>query len=307
MTIPVSSDILQQIGNTPLIRLGRFETAHSAAIYAKLETVNPGGSIKDRICMGMIRRAEAEGLLKPGGTVIEPTSGNTGIGLSLVCAVMGYRLVLTMPDSMSVERRRLLAAYGAELVLTPGSQGMRGAVQRAEELAAANDYYLPNQFENSANPEAHRISTGPEIIEGMGGKSVDAFVCGVGTGGTLTGVGEALRARNPGVRLVAVEPASSAVLSGGQPGSHKIQGIGAGFVPPVLQMDMVDEVVAVTDEEAAHTTRRLAQVAGFLLGISSGANVRAAQQVAENLGPDKNVVTVLCDTGERYLSTGMFD
>jgi cysteine synthase A len=307
MPIPVSNDILQQIGNTPLVRLGRFETADSAAIYAKLESVNPGGSIKDRICLGMIGKGEDEGLLKAGATVIEPTSGNTGIGLSLVCAVKGYRLILTMPDSMSVERRRLLAAFGAELVLTPGSQGMRGAVQRAEELAAANGYYLPNQFENPANPEAHRLTTGPEIMAAMGDKGVDAFVCGVGTGGTLTGVGEALRAHNPAVRLVAVEPAYSAILSGGQPGSHRIQGIGSGFVPSVLKMSLVDEVVTVTDEDAIHTTRRLAQVAGFLLGVSAGANVWAAQQVAERLGPGKTVVTTLCDTGERYLSTGLFD
>jgi cysteine synthase A len=307
MTIPFSTDVLQQVGNTPLVRLGRFESAHSAAIYAKLETVNPGGSLKDRICLGMIERGESEGLLKPGGTVVEPTSGNTGIGLSLVCAVRGYRLILTMPDSMSLERRRLLAAFGAELVLTPGTHGMRGAVQRAEELAASNGYYIPQQFTNPVNPEMHRLTTGPEIIEGMGDKAVDAFVVGVGTGGTLTGAGEALRAHNPSVRLVAVEPASSAILSGGQPGSHKIQGIGAGFVPPVLRMDLVDEVVAVTDDDAAHTTRQLAQVGGYLLGISSGANVWAAQQVAQRLGPGKNVVTILCDTGERYLSTGIFD
>lgn len=307
MTLPVSNDILQQIGNTPLLRLARFESSDSAAIYAKLETVNPGGSLKDRICLAMIQRAEEEGILKPGGTVVESTSGNTGIGLSLVCAVKGYRLILTMPDSMSIERRRLLAAFGAELILTPGAHGMRGAVQRAEELAAANGYFIPQQFTNPVNPEMHRLTTGPEIIQGMGDQAVDAFVVGVGTGGTFTGTGEALRAHNPNVRLVAVEPASSAILSGGQPGQHRIQGIGAGFVPPVLRMDLMDEVVTVTDEDAAHTTRRLAQVGGFLLGISSGANVWAAQQVAQKLGAGKNVVTVLCDTGERYLSTGMFD
>ncbi|HLO25640.1 MAG TPA: cysteine synthase A, partial [Geobacteraceae bacterium] len=266
-----------------------------------------GGSIKDRICLAMIEAAEKDGCLKPGATVIEPTSGNTGIGLSMVCAVKGYKLVLTMPDTMSVERRRLLAAYGAELVLTPGAQGMRGAVQKAEELAAAHGYLLPQQFKNPANPEVHRQTTGPEIIAAMAGLSIDAFVAGVGTGGTITGVGEVLRKHNPQIRIAAVEPADSAILSGGEPGPHKIQGIGAGFVPDVLNTKVYDEIVKVTNDAAYSATKRLAMEAGLLVGVSSGAAFVAAVQVAKKLGKGKNVVVILPDTGERYLSTGVFD
>ena len=302
-----SANILEQIGNTPLVRLATLEEEGSAAIYAKVEAFNPGGSIKDRICLSMIEAAERDGCLKPGGSVVEPTSGNTGIGLSMVCAVKGYKLVLTMPDTMSVERRRLLAAYGAELVLTPGAQGMRGAVQKAEELAAAHGYLLPQQFKNPANPEVHRQTTGPEIIAAMAGLSIDAFVAGVGTGGTITGVGEVLRKHNPQIRIAAVEPADSAILSGGEPGPHKIQGIGAGFVPDVLNTKVYDEIVKVTNDAAYSATKRLAMEAGLLVGVSSGAAFVAAVQVAKKLGKGKNVVVILPDTGERYLSTGVFD
>ncbi|NMC73283.1 MAG: cysteine synthase A [Geobacteraceae bacterium] len=302
-----AATILGQIGATPLVRLTRLEEENSAAIHVKMESKNPGGSVKDRICLAMIEAAERDGALKPGATVIEPTSGNTGIGLSMVCAVKGYRLILTMPDTMSIERRRLLAAYGAELVLTPGTQGMRGAVQKAEELAAAHGYYMPQQFKNPENPEAHRRTTGPEIIAAMAGLSIDGFVAGVGTGGTLTGVGEVLRRHNPDIRIAAVEPDDSPVLSGGEPGPHKIQGIGAGFVPDVLNTGIYDEVIRVTNEEAFESARTLARVEGMLVGISAGANFFGALKLARELGKGKNVVTVMCDTGERYLSTGIFD
>ena len=307
MPIVISADILGQIGNTPLVRLTQVEEPGSAAIYGKVEAFNPGGSIKDRICLAMIEAAERDGSLKPGGAVVEPTSGNTGIGLSMVCAVKGYKLVLTMPETMSVERRRLLAAYGAELVLTPGAQGMRGAVQKAEEIAAANGYLLPQQFKNPANPEIHRKTTGPEILDAMQGLSIDAFVAGVGTGGTITGVGEVLRKHHPQVRIIAVEPADSPVLSGGEPGPHKIQGIGAGFIPDVLDTKIYDEIIKVSNDEAYAATKRLAMSAGLLVGVSSGAAFVAAVQVAKKLGKGKNVVVILPDTGERYLSTGVFD
>jgi len=299
--------ILAQIGATPLVRLTRLEEEKSAAIHVKMESKNPGGSVKDRICLAMIEAAERDGALKPGATVIEPTSGNTGIGLSMVCAVKGYTLILTMPDSMSIERRRLLAAYGADLVLTPGNQGMRGAVQKAEEMAAAHGYYMPQQFKNPANPEAHRRTTGPEIIAAMAGLSIDGFVAGVGTGGTLTGVGEVLRKHNPDIRIAAVEPDDSPVLSGGEPGSHMIQGIGAGFVPDVLNTGIYDEVIRVKNQDAFDAARTLARVEGMLVGISAGANFLGALQLARKLGKGKNVVTIMCDTGERYLSTGIFD
>lgn len=302
-----SDKVIEQIGNTPLLRLSGLETPGSAAVYGKAEFFNPGGSVKDRISLAMIEVAERDGALKPGMTVVEPTSGNTGIGLSMICAIKGYKLVLTMPDTMSVERRRLLAAYGAELVLTPGSQGMRGAVQMADELASKPGHVIMQQFENSANPEAHRRTTGPEIVRSMAGQSIDGFVAGVGTGGTITGVGEVLKAHNAAIHIVAVEPADSPILSGGQPGPHKIQGIGAGFVPEVLNTKIYDEVIRVTNEDAYATARRLARNEGLLVGISSGANVFAALKLAKELGPGKNVVTILCDTGERYLSTGVFD
>lgn len=307
MPVAKSANILEQIGNTPLVRLDRFETAGSAAIYAKVEAFNPGGSVKDRICLAMIEKAEAEGCLKPGTTVVEPTSGNTGIGLSMVCAVKGYKLILTMPDTMTIERRRLLAAYGAELILTPGAQGMRGAVQKAEELAAQHGYLVPQQFKNPANPEVHRRTTGPEILAAMQGLSIDGFVAGVGTGGTITGTGDVLKRHNPKVHIAAVEPADSPILSGGEPGPHKIQGIGAGFIPDVLDTKIYQEVIKVTNDEAYAATRRLAMEAGLLMGISSGAALAAAVRLAKKLGKGKNVVVILPDTGERYLSTGVFD
>lgn len=307
MPVLRSENILVQIGNTPLVRLSRVETKKSAAIYAKVEAFNPGGSVKDRICLAMIEAAERDGCLKPGATVVEPTSGNTGIGLSMVCAVKGYKLVLTMPETMTIERRRLLAAYGAELVLTPGAQGMRGAVQKAEELAEKHGYLMPQQFKNPANPEIHRKTTGPEIVQAMGDLIIDAFVAGVGTGGTITGVGEILKKHNPKVHIAAVEPSDSPVLSGGEPGPHKIQGIGAGFVPDVLNPKIYNEIIRVGNDEAYAATRRLAKEEGLLVGVSSGAAFIGALKVAEKLGPGKNVVVILPDTGERYLSTGIFD
>lgn len=307
MPVAKSEKILEQIGNCPLVRLKKLETGDSAAIYAKIEAFNPGGSVKDRICLAMIEKAEQDGCLQPGSTVIEPTSGNTGIGLSMVCAVKGYKLILTMPDTMTIERRRLLAAYGAELILTPGAQGMRGAVQKAEELAAAHGYLLPQQFRNPANPEVHRRTTGPEIIAAMEGLSIDGFVAGVGTGGTITGTGEVLRKHNPAIHIAAIEPADSPVLSGGMPGPHKIQGIGAGFIPEVLNTSIYNEIIKVSNEDAYDYTRKLAKAEGLLIGISSGAALCGALKVAKKLGKGKNVVVILPDTGERYLSTGVFD
>jgi cysteine synthase A len=298
---------LQSIGSTPLVRLNRIPAPGMAAIYAKTESFNPGGSIKDRIALSMIEQAEADGSLKPGAIVVEATSGNTGIGLALVCAIKGYRLILTMPETMSVERRRLLAAYGAELELTPGNLGMQGAVQKAEELTGKHGYFLPQQFKNPANPDVHRRTTGPEIIHGMAGKSIDGFVAGVGTGGTITGVGEVLRAHAPAIHIAAVEPADSPVLSGGLPAPHKIQGIGAGFIPDVLNTAIYNEIITVSNEDAFAYARRLAREEGHLSGISCGAALCGALQVAKRLGPDKNVVVILPDTGERYLSTGIFD
>jgi cysteine synthase len=301
-----SDSPLGQIGSTPLVRLNQLPGPQSATLWGKLEGANPGGSVKDRIALAMIEQAEGDGCIKPGDLIVEPTSGNTGIGLSLVCAVKGYRLILTMPDTMSLERRRLLGAYGAELVLTPGAQGMRGAIDKAEEIARSKQCFMPQQFKNPANPRVHEHTTGPEILQALDGR-IDAFVAGVGTGGTITGVGHVLRAALPKVRIVAVEPADSPVLSGGQPGPHKIQGIGAGFVPEVLDTAIYDQILAVHNDDAIATTRRLAREEGLFVGISSGANVFAALQIAQQLGPGKNVVTILCDTGERYLSTGIYD
>ncbi len=303
----IADDITALIGGTPLVRLRGISERTGATVVGKLESFNPGGSVKDRIGLAMIDAAEAAGTISPGRTtIIEPTSGNTGIALSLVAAARGYQVVLAMPDTMSVERRNLLRAYGAELVLTPGSQGMKGAIAKAEELAEQTpDAFIPQQFENPANPEAHRRTTAEEVWNDTDGQ-VDVFVAGVGTGGTVTGVGEVLKERKPDVRIVAVEPAESPVLSGGQPGPHKIQGIGAGFVPKVLDTQAYDEVVQVTNDEAFAASRELASE-GILVGISAGANARAAEVVAsrpENKG--KLIVTVLCDTGERYLSTVLF-
>lgn len=294
--------ITDGIGQTPLVRLNRLSPPDGATIYGKAEFYNPGGSVKDRICLNMIDEAEKQGLLKPGNTIVEPTSGNTGIGLALVSAVRGYKLILVMPEGMSLERASLLSSYGAQLVLTPAREGMRGSIKEAESILDQNpEYFMPNQFSNPANPAMHRKTTAVEIWEALDGK-VDAFVAAVGTGGTITGCGEVFKEKNPTVKVIAVEPAGSPVLSGGEPGPHKIQGIGAGFVPKVLNRSLIDQIMTVTDEEAYQTTKQLARKEGLLVGISSGANVFAAQKVAESLGPEKNVVTILCDTGERYLS-----
>jgi cysteine synthase A len=302
---PISRSPLDLIGNTPVVRLQRIPGRSAAEVWAKLESMNPGGSVKDRICLSMIEAAERAGRLKPGDTLIEPTSGNTGIGLALVAAVKGYKLILTMPDTMSEERRSLLAAYGAELVLTPDTKGMHGAIRKAEEILREHpEYFMPQQFSNPANPEMHRRTTAKEILAQM--PRIDAFVSGVGTGGTITGVGEVLKEKMPGVKVFAVEPAASPVISGGEAGFHKIQGIGAGFVPENLNLKIIDEVLQVTDEDAAHFTRRLAREEGILLGISSGANCCAAVRVAERLGEGAVVLTVFCDTGERYLTTEVF-
>jgi len=301
-----ANSVLDLIGLTPLIRLNRVVPPGAATVWAKLERTNPGGSIKDRIGLAMIEAAERDGALKPGGTIVEPTSGNTGVALAMVAAVKGYRVVLVMPESMSVERRRLLTAYGAEVVLTPGDEGMSGAVRRARELVAENPgYFTPQQFDNPANPEAHRHTTAQEILTQTVGP-IDAFVAGVGTGGTLTGVGEVLRERYPGILIIAVEPAGSPVLSGGQPGTHKIQGIGADFVPSVLNRENVDEVLPVADDDAMEMARRLAREEGLLVGTSSGAATYGAVEIAARLGRDKTVVTILPDTGERYLSTELY-
>lgn len=298
------SSTLDRIGNTPLVRLVTPEG--SATLWGKLENANPGGSVKDRIAKAMIEQAEQDGLLKPGDTIVEPTSGNTGIGISLVGSIKGYQVVLIMPDTMSMERRRLLGAFGAELILTPGAKGMRGAIEKAEEVAAERKAFMPQQFCNPANPRVHLQTTGPEILRDLDNK-VDALVAGVGTGGTITGAGQAIKEKNPHVLIVAVEPSDSPVLSGGEPGPHKIQGIGAGFIPDVLNMDLLTEIMTVTNEQARQTARDLAREEGVFVGISAGANVFAARQIAARLKPGQNVVTILCDTGERYLSTDIFD
>ncbi len=296
------------VGNTPLVRLSRLSEGTGATILGKLEAANPAGSVKDRIGLAMVEAAEREGLLTPGQSVIvEPTSGNTGIALAFVCAARGYKCILTMPETMSMERRALLKAYGAELVLTPGTEGMRGAIARAQEIADETpDAFVPQQFENAANPDVHARTTAEEIWADTDG-SVDIFVAGVGTGGSITGVGHVLKERKPGVQIVAVEPTDSPVLSGGDPAPHRIQGIGAGFVPGVLDTSVYDEIIQVTAEDAFETARNLARDEGVLTGISAGANAWAALQLAkrpENAG--KVIVTIICDTGERYLSTALF-
>lgn len=305
----IAQKLTDLIGNTPLMALNRYsrEAGLPDPLLGKLEYFNPLGSVKDRIAFAMIEAGEAAGKIKPDTLIIEPTSGNTGIGLAFVAASRGYQLILTMPETMSVERRNLLKALGAELVLTPGAEGMKGAIRKAEELAQANpNSFLPQQFKNPANPEMHRKTTAEEIWRDTGGK-VDIFVAGVGTGGTITGVGEVLKSRNPAVQIIAVEPADSPVLSGGQPGPHKIQGIGAGFVPDVLNPNIIDEIITVKNDDAMATGRELAKTEGLLIGISCGAAVWAATQVArrpENKG--KVIVVILPDTGERYLSTALF-
>jgi len=303
----IANDVTELIGNTPLVRLRRIADGTQASVVAKLEYFNPAHSVKDRIGVSMIDAAEKAGLIKPDTIVVEPTSGNTGIALAFVCAARGYKLVLTMPETMSKERRLLLRAYGAELILTPGSEGMAGAIRKAEELAASDPrYFMPQQFRNPANPEIHRQTTAEEIWRDTDG-AADILVAGIGTGGTITGVGEALKARKPGFRCIAVEPADSPVLSGGQKGPHPIQGIGAGFVPEILNTSIYDEVIRVKNEDAMQTARRMASEEGLLVGISSGAATWAALQVAsraENAG--KLVVVIIPSFGERYLSTALF-
>lgn len=295
-------DLTTLIGATPLVKLHRITSEKTADIYAKVEYYNPGGSIKDRICKSMIEDAEQTGMLRPGATIIEPTSGNTGIGLGLICAIKGYKLILVMPESMSMERASLLSSYGAQLVLTPAWEGMKGAIKEAELILEQNkDYFMPNQFSNPANPMAHKTTTAVEIWEAMEGR-IDAFATGVGTGGTITGVGEFIKERNPDAKIYAIEPEGSAVLSGKDPGPHKIQGIGAGFIPKVLKKSIIDGVITVSDENAYKMAKTLAKKEGLMVGISSGASAWGALRLAEELGPGKNIVTVFPDTGERYIS-----
>lgn len=302
MSNNIYKNAIDLIGSTPMVRINKISGLAGGNVYAKLESFNPGGSIKDRICLSMIEAAEKAGKIRPGDTIVEPTSGNTGIGLALVAAVKGYKAILVMPESMSTERFGLLSSFGAEVILTPAIDGMKGSIIEAERLLKENPhYFMPDQFSNPANPDVHRKTTGPEIWDALNGE-IAAFVAAVGTGGTITGVGELLKERKKSIKIIAVEPASSPVLSGGSPGPHKIQGIGAGFIPKVLNRGIIDEIIPVTDDEAFETAKLLAKEEGLMVGISSGANVFAAMKVAKRLGAGKNVVTILPDTGERYIS-----
>ena len=304
--VRVANSITELIGNTPIVKLNRLADENSADVYLKLEYMNPGSSVKDRIGLAMIEAAEKEGKLKAGNTIIEPTSGNTGIWLAMVAAAKGLKAILVMPDTMSMERRNLLRAYGAELVLTPGAEGMKGAIKKAEELAEKHGYFVPQQFNNPSNPEIHRQTTGKEIVEQFGDDQLDAFVAGIGTGGTITGAGEVLKEAYPSIKIYAVEPSDSPVLSGGKPGPHKIQGIGAGFVPDILNTEVYDEIFPVKNEEAFEYARRAAREEGILGGISSGAAIYAALQVAKKLGKGKKVLAIIPSNGERYLSTPLY-
>lgn len=301
----LENEVSRLIGETPIVKLNRYVEEDSADIYVKLEYFNPGSSVKDRIALAMIEAAEEAGDLKAGDTIVEPTSGNTGIGLAMVAAAKGYRLIVVMPDTMSMERRNLLRAYGAELYLTPGAEGMKGAIQKAEQLVEEHGYFLPQQFDNAANPAVHERTTGPEIIKQMN-DGLDGFVSGIGTGGTITGAGKVLREHYPNIKIVAVEPKASPVLSGGTPGPHKIQGIGAGFVPEVLDTKIYDDIYQIENEDAFEASRAVAKQEGILGGISSGAAIAAARQLARKLGKGKKVLAILPDNGERYLSTALY-
>ncbi|MGT2896427.1 cysteine synthase A [Streptococcus entericus] len=303
----IFNNIRELVGQTPIVKLNRLVPEGAADVYVKLEYFNPGSSVKDRIALNMIETAERDGLIKPGDTIIEPTSGNTGIGLAWVGASKGYKVVIVMPETMSLERRKLIQAYGAELVLTPGAEGMRGAIAKAEELAKERQGFIPMQFQNSANPAVHEATTGPEILEAFGETGLDAFVSGVGTGGTVTGVSRVLKAANPDIKIYAVEADESAILSGEKPGPHKIQGISAGFIPETLDTTSYDGIVRVTSDDAIATTRAVGGAEGFLVGISSGAAIHATIEVAKELGIGKKVLAILADNGERYLSLPAFD
>ncbi|OIK16708.1 cysteine synthase A [Bacillus sp. MUM 116] len=303
--VRVANSVAELVGQTPIVKLNKLVDENSAEVYLKLEYFNPGSSVKDRIGLAMIEAAEEQGLIAPGkDTIIEPTSGNTGIGLAMIAAAKGYKAIFVMPETMSLERRNLLRAYGAELVLTPGPEGMKGAIAKSEALAAENGYFMPQQFKNQANPEVHRRTTGPEIVAQM--EQLDGFVSGIGTGGTITGAGSVLREHYPNLKIFAVEPKDSAVLSGGKPGLHKLQGLGAGFVPETLNTDIYDEVIQITTEEAFEYARRAAREEGILGGISSGAAIAAAVKAAKQLGKGKKVLAIIPDNGERYLSTPLY-
>jgi cysteine synthase len=303
--VRIANSIAELVGQTPIVKLNRLVDENSADVYLKLEYMNPGSSVKDRIALAMIEAAEESGNLKAGDTIIEPTSGNTGIGLAMIAAAKGYKAILVMPETMSLERRNLLRAYGADLVLTPGPEGMGGAIRKAEELAKENGYYMPQQFKNEANPEVHRRTTGKEIVEQMGSE-LDAFISGIGTGGTVTGAGSVLKENYPNIKIYAIEPTDSPVLSGGKPGPHKIQGIGAGFVPDILNTEIYDQIIQVKNEEAFEYARRAAKEEGILGGISSGAAIFAALKVAKELGKGKKVLAIIPSNGERYLSTPLY-
>jgi cysteine synthase len=303
--VRIANSINELVGQTPIVKLNRLVNDQSADVYLKLEYMNPGSSVKDRIALAMIEDAEAKGVLKQGNTIIEPTSGNTGIGLAMVAAAKGYKAILVMPETMSMERRNLLRAYGADLVLTPGPEGMGGAIRKAGELAKEHGYFMPQQFENEANPTVHERTTGPEIVEQMGDQ-LDAFVAGIGTGGTITGAGKVLREKYKDIKIIAVEPTDSPVLSGGKPGPHKIQGIGAGFIPSVLDTKVYDEIIKVENEQAFEYARRAAKEEGILGGISSGAAIYAALETAKKLGKGKKVLAIIPSNGERYLSTPLY-